>query len=404
MQKYALPNSYSQTLGPNPVITQVYWLTLSAIWATRRFFKTRLLGPKEEDEWTFGQVLPVLLVVAPLAAILEHFLPCQASNNTRPQSSEQVALLIRGQPEAGVRQDETQVQAQAEARVEAREDVRVEADYQYLGSIEYRGALLLAMAAYIEAGIFFVADLSPGIKEPLTRLGVAFFVLNPILQLFWINCTRWISPSNWSSLIKKTNLGAGFSGLISISVNEFVQISTEKNGDGDDDDSLVGLAVSWIAVVGGLALPIAILRHNNILAGEISTSLFFFSILYPVVLVGSCVTLGTIGIFGSQSPLVFIYHLCVCIFVELVCYGFELFMDKVEMAPKRAVYLRCVLLLCILAALVVVNLTTSIAPNTTMLITSILTSAALWALLGTIVAIFRGRRTMAQDESAALTT
>ncbi|KAM6520005.1 hypothetical protein FALCPG4_013564 [Fusarium falciforme] len=39
-------------------LAEVYWLTLSALWATRRYFKTRRLGPKEEDEWTFGQVLP----------------------------------------------------------------------------------------------------------------------------------------------------------------------------------------------------------------------------------------------------------------------------------------------------------------------------------------------------------
>ncbi|UPK94931.1 hypothetical protein LCI18_005866 [Fusarium solani-melongenae] len=179
-------------------LAEVSWLTLSGSWVTRRFVKTRQLGSKDENEWTFGQILPLLLVVAPLATVLEHFLPCQVSNNTRSRSPDRIALLTRNQS----KMDEARVEArnepldqpdtdevQVEAQDEARDNVRADMDHQHIHSIAYRGTFFLAAVAYIEVGIFFVAELSPGIKEPLIRLGVAFFVLNPLLQLLWIYCT-----------------------------------------------------------------------------------------------------------------------------------------------------------------------------------------------------------------------
>lgn len=361
-------------------------MTLSAIWATRRFSRTRLLGPKQEDEWTFGQVLPVLLAVAPLAAILEHFLLRQSSNNTSRQSSDQIALT-----QAQSETVEAETQARAEARDEGQEGAHAEIDHQYLRSIEYRGVLLLAMVAYIEVGIFFVADLSPGIKEPFLRLGVAFFILNPMLQYFWISCTRCTSHMNWSSLIKKTSLGAVFSASMSISVNEFLQVSTKSKT--NSKDSIYSYFVSFIILLSGIVFSGAALGHNCILAGEIRPFFVLTCIILPVSLVGMYTALGFIGP-TNQGPLEFSCCLGVCLFVELAWYGSELFMDKVEMAPKHAVSLRCILLLCILATLVVVKFTTSIAPSTVGLVNSTMASVGLWTLVGTISSFVERRRTM----------
>ncbi|KAI8715813.1 hypothetical protein NCS52_01089700 [Fusarium sp. LHS14.1] len=154
-------------------LAEVYWLTLSASWVKRRFVKTRQLGSKEENEWTFGQILPLLLVVAPLATVLKHFLPCQASNSAQNQSPDQIALLTWNQSEMNEARVEAQNEsldqpdtneAQAETQDEARDDVLVDLDHRHIHSIAYRGTFFLAVVAYIEVGIFFVAGLSPGIK------------------------------------------------------------------------------------------------------------------------------------------------------------------------------------------------------------------------------------------------
>jgi len=52
---------------------------MSAIWGTIRLLKSRSPNIQDENDWTFGQILPVFLLTAPALAILEYFGPVQDS-------------------------------------------------------------------------------------------------------------------------------------------------------------------------------------------------------------------------------------------------------------------------------------------------------------------------------------
>ncbi|KAK2813374.1 hypothetical protein FQN50_000689 [Emmonsiellopsis sp. PD_5] len=54
------------------MLSEIYWLVVSVIWGFVRLFETRSFGPKEENTWTFGQILPLLLLASPLIALFEH--------------------------------------------------------------------------------------------------------------------------------------------------------------------------------------------------------------------------------------------------------------------------------------------------------------------------------------------
>lgn len=51
---------------------QVYWLIISTIWGTIHIFQTRDSVEMDKNEWTFGQILPIVLLIAPLFALAEH--------------------------------------------------------------------------------------------------------------------------------------------------------------------------------------------------------------------------------------------------------------------------------------------------------------------------------------------
>lgn len=324
----------------------------------------------------------MLLVVAPLAALVEHFFHCQASNEDRRRGSSETALLGQDQGQTNTRRDEAQ------------DDVRVEMDHQHMRSAGYRGGFLLAAVGYIQVGIFFVAELSPGIKGPLIKIGVAFFVLNPLMQLFWIQSTLLISRMNHGSLVKKTCLGAVLSAFMCISANEFLQVSTESES--DMTNSVFSYLVPSATFTGGYLSSAAMLGHNRIFAGESGFFNAFFCILYPLGMTSVCALVGTQET-GSRGPSVFAWSLCACVLTELAFYGLELFMDRMKMAPMHAACLRCTVLLCILAALVAVRLTTSVAPGTMLLTCAIMASAALWSLVGAISSFVKRRRMLARQ-------
>lgn len=55
---------------------QVYWLLVSIIWGTIQLLNTRSSTSNPSDsEWTFGQVLAVVLLACPLMAIIENLYP-----------------------------------------------------------------------------------------------------------------------------------------------------------------------------------------------------------------------------------------------------------------------------------------------------------------------------------------
>lgn len=160
----------------------MYWLTFSLIWGTKRLFETRQMGPEEENEWTFGQTLPLVLLIAPLATIIEHFFHSSESREREDRTPSHTVTV------SSSRLDVEDVQ----------DDGMVGIDHDYVDSISYQGVVCLAALAYIEAGLFFVLDnMYRGIRRPLPSFAFLFFILNPTLQMLWIACALWISRMNW---------------------------------------------------------------------------------------------------------------------------------------------------------------------------------------------------------------
>lgn len=54
---------------------QVWWLVTSFTWGCLRLFYMLPLGDGGSSDWTFGQVVPVVVLAAPLLTIAEYFFP-----------------------------------------------------------------------------------------------------------------------------------------------------------------------------------------------------------------------------------------------------------------------------------------------------------------------------------------
>lgn len=52
---------------------QVYWLLVSGIWGTIKLFLARSSADVEENDWSFGQILPIFLLLGPLVTIVQLF-------------------------------------------------------------------------------------------------------------------------------------------------------------------------------------------------------------------------------------------------------------------------------------------------------------------------------------------
>ncbi|KAF5630523.1 hypothetical protein F52700_7203 [Fusarium sp. NRRL 52700] len=120
------------------LLAEVYWLFFTIIWITARLIKLRILGNQDDNKWTFGQVLPIILVVAPIALAIEAFYTARTSN--RPD----ITVLNPG-------------------------DIR---DLSHIHGSAYRGAFFLAVLSYIELAVYFVLDQpeTQGIAIPLIMI------------------------------------------------------------------------------------------------------------------------------------------------------------------------------------------------------------------------------------------
>ncbi|KAF5691399.1 hypothetical protein FDENT_3441 [Fusarium denticulatum] len=141
------------------LLAEVYWLFFTIIWITARLIKLRISGHQDDSKWTFGQVLPIILLVAPLALAIEVF-------HTAPTANEPIDDL-----------QENSVN---------KSDIR---DLDHIRSSEYRGVFFLAALTYIELAVYFVLDqpLTQGIETPLVVISLSAFILQPVLQISWVS-------------------------------------------------------------------------------------------------------------------------------------------------------------------------------------------------------------------------
>ncbi|KAH6976421.1 hypothetical protein BKA56DRAFT_80787 [Ilyonectria sp. MPI-CAGE-AT-0026] len=72
------------------MLSEIYWLLITSLWATARLFRDRWLlqrdlaseeSAAEEIEWSFGQTLPVIMLLAPLIQVIGAF---AGAPNTSP--------------------------------------------------------------------------------------------------------------------------------------------------------------------------------------------------------------------------------------------------------------------------------------------------------------------------------
>jgi hypothetical protein len=60
---------------------KVYWLLVSTIfWGTMHLFTTRESSSGGESDWAFGQILPVIMLPAPLMMITEYLYPGKSNS------------------------------------------------------------------------------------------------------------------------------------------------------------------------------------------------------------------------------------------------------------------------------------------------------------------------------------
>ncbi|KAK2592368.1 hypothetical protein QQS21_009948 [Conoideocrella luteorostrata] len=66
--------------------SDVYWLVVSAIWGTIRFRTAQSSATVSDNEWGFGQILPVFLLVGPIIATIESLAPKQQGEQGNSRS------------------------------------------------------------------------------------------------------------------------------------------------------------------------------------------------------------------------------------------------------------------------------------------------------------------------------
>ncbi|KAH7174622.1 uncharacterized protein B0J16DRAFT_404368 [Fusarium flagelliforme] len=65
-------------------LSDLYWLVVSAAWGTAKLFMTKFSATVDENDWTFGQVLPAFLLIGPIATAVKGALDRQINS---PQST-----------------------------------------------------------------------------------------------------------------------------------------------------------------------------------------------------------------------------------------------------------------------------------------------------------------------------
>lgn len=60
------------------ILKQVYWLIISIIWGSLHLLRVRGTSEGGDNEWGFGQIMPMISLAAPLIAVSGYFLSGQS--------------------------------------------------------------------------------------------------------------------------------------------------------------------------------------------------------------------------------------------------------------------------------------------------------------------------------------
>ncbi|KAM0346187.1 hypothetical protein ACHAPU_005608 [Fusarium lateritium] len=67
-------------------LSDVFWLLVSAIWGTIKLSTTKSSAKVDENDWTFGQILPAFLLMGPVAVAVKAGLEHQVEDVTSKSS------------------------------------------------------------------------------------------------------------------------------------------------------------------------------------------------------------------------------------------------------------------------------------------------------------------------------
>lgn len=175
---------------------------MSFTWATKRLLALRVAhGPSEENEWTFGQIFPVVLLAAPLGAVVEHaWVP----------SKHQTA--------------HGQVRSETPEHSPTTPDLqREEVDTGYHSNGTLQSGAVLAAVPYLHLAIYVLILDSVGISDALGHLAFSFFFFHSTVQSTWLLYALWLPKLGLKKHRQNAVLGIIFLGLLTISITQMVE-------------------------------------------------------------------------------------------------------------------------------------------------------------------------------------
>ncbi|KAF4971269.1 hypothetical protein FSARC_1839 [Fusarium sarcochroum] len=301
-------------------LAEVYWLLFSITWITVKLIKLRVQGNQDDSKWAFGQTLPLILLLAPLATVLEQFLA--KTNVTESQST------VSGSQ---------------------RDPINAQGTVRNLGctnNIAYRGVFLLAALSYIEIGVYFIRDQeeTQGFVVPLVQLFFSMLLLNPLLQLLWVICDLWVSKMSWGNSLKMSAYDTFMVGFVSMSLAANFMSTEEIPGD------IKMILKVWLMVPVPLIIGLMLFAYIFlvIIFWLVSRPRYVWFALSPCLIFVSYLLTRTLVYARYGYPdfgfpdFVLLGSIAGVSFLELVIYGLEVLAEK-KAVVKHTVWLRCIM-------------------------------------------------------------
>lgn len=350
----------------------MYWLLFTIIWITIKLFKFRIPSNKDDSKWTFGQILPLILLVAPLVVAIEAFYRA-------PESQTPLAIAM----------DDRRVD-HYDSNLD---DV---ADLGHVDTLAYRGVFFLAALSYMEIGIYFVLDQqeTEGLVVPILQISFSVILLQPMLQIYWVVCDLWLSRKGWNTALKFAIDDTLFLGLSAISLSaNFIPSSTSWYGASSQQLTTAGKVQNLILVPFILLLfsfnYLVLVKFFEYMP-KLRDTKWRFTILLPLP---CCMLLSVIGTLGlsllpgsglefTEGPYVLAYTVAL-MFFGLFVYGLEVRMEKDNLSSRATWCFRFGLLLCTTPACLLLSLFL-LHVSVFLWAGAFVLSCQMWALIGVI--------------------
>lgn len=134
----------------------MFWLIISFIWAAIRLIRLRrTVQLSEENEWSFGQIFAVVMLAAPVVALLSSFSPSNPGASALTSSADQPYDSSELEES---RNHPIQPQTQPITRVLDTRIVDQKVNELYESGVSFQGALILAGFTYTNIATFIISS------------------------------------------------------------------------------------------------------------------------------------------------------------------------------------------------------------------------------------------------------